>query len=282
MTELRKRFIEDMQLHGLAPSTQVSYVHAIRQIAKHYHLPPDQLTQEQVRQYFLHLTHVRRVSRSHATISLCALKFFFERTLQRRWPVFALARPRQEKKLPTVLSREEVGRLLECVEGSVFRLYFTTVYACGLRRDEARLLRVEDIDGARGLLHVRGKGAKDRWVPMPAPLLTQLRAFWKTHRTRPWLFPHPGALDQPRPLSRRDLQLAFAAARARCPLNKHPKIHTLRHCHGTHLLEAGVNLRLIQANLGHRSPNTTALYTHLTEPALARLRAPLNGLILKL
>lgn len=279
MTELRKHFIEDMQLRGLAPSTQEVYVQAIRQIAKHYHQPPDQLSEEQIRQYFLHLTQVRCVSRSHATISLCALKFFFERTLQRQWPVFALARPRPERKLPTVLSRQEVHRLLDCIEPPLFRTYFTTVYACGLRREEARLLRVEDIDGARGLVHIRGKGAKDRWVPLPQALLPKLREFWKTHRTRPWLFPQPGSLAQPRPISRRALQDAFAAARDRCALPKHPKIHTLRHCYGTHLLEAGVNLRLIQANLGHRSPKTTALYTHLTEPALATVRAPLNALM---
>jgi site-specific recombinase XerD len=279
MTELRKHFIDDMQLHGLAPSTQEVYVQAIRQIAKHYHQSPDQLGEEQIRQYFLHLTQVRHTSRSHATISLCALKFFFERTLQRRWPVFALARPRPERKLPTVLSREEVRRLLACVEGPVFRAYFATVYACGLRRDEARLLRVEDIDGARGLLHVRGKGAKDRRVPLPAALLTHLREFWKTHRTRPWVFPAPTSLSSPRPLSRRDVQDAFAAARERCALPKHPKIHTLRHCYGTHLLEAGVNLRVIQVSLGHSSPKTTALYTHLTEPALATVRDPINALM---
>jgi integrase/recombinase XerD len=279
MTELRKRFIDDMQLRGLAPSTQEVYVQAIRQIAKHYHQSPDQLGEEQIRQYFLHLTQVRHVSRSHATISLCALKFFFERTLQRGWPVFALARPRPERRLPTVLSHEEVRRLLACVDRSVFRTYFTTVYGCGLRRDEARLLRVEDIDGARGLLHVRGKGAKDRWVPLAAALLTQLREFWKTHRTRPWLFPAPGCPASPRPLSRKAVQDAFAAARQRCALPKHPKIHTLRHCYGTHLLESGLNLRLIQVNLGHSSPKTTALYTHLTEPALATLRDPINALM---
>jgi len=129
------------------------------------------------------------------------------------------------------------------------------------------------------MLHVRGKGAKDRWVPLPATLLTQLREFWKTHRTRPWLFPAPGWPASPRPLSRRAVQDAFAAARERCALPKHPKIHTLRHCYGTHLLEGGVNLRLIQVNLGHSSPKTTALYTHLTEPALATLRDPLNALM---
>lgn len=277
MTALRKRFIEDLQLHGFAPSTQQVYVYAIRQVAQHHHQSPDQLSEEQIRQYFLHLTQVRQVSRSHATITLCALKFFFEHTLQRRWTVFRLVRPRPVKKLPTVLSRQEVRRLLGCVDQPLFRMYFTTVYGCGLRREEARLLRVEDVDGARGLLHVRGKGAKDRWVPLPAVLLTQLREFWKTHRTRPWLFPAPGA--PPQPVSRKSLQDAFTAARERCALSKHAKIHTLRHCYATHLLEAGVNLRLIQATLGHGSPKTTALYTHLTEPAVATLRDPLNALM---
>jgi site-specific recombinase XerD len=176
-----------------------------------------------------------------------------------------------------VLSREEVHQLLGCVDQPLFRTYFTTVYGCGLRREEARLLRVEDVDAARGLLHVRGKGAKDRLVPLPTVLLTQLRELWKTHRTRPWLFPGSGV--QPRPISRKALQEAFAAARQRCALAKHPKIHTLRHCYATHLLEAGVNLRLIQATLGHGSPKTTALYTHLTEPALATLRDPLKALM---
>lgn len=277
MTVLRKRFIEDLQLHGFAPSTQQVYVYAIRQVAQHYHQSPDQLSEEQIRQYFLHLTQVRKVSRSHATITLCALKFFFEQTLQRRWTVLRLARPRREKRLPTVLSREEIRRLIGCVDQPLYRAYFTTVYGCGLRREEARLLRVEDVDGARGLLHVRGKGAKDRLVPLPAVVLTRLRELWKTHRTRPWLFPSSGV--QPRPISRKALQESFAAARQRCALAKHPKIHTLRHCYATHLLEAGVNLRLIQATLGHGSPKTTALYTHLTEPALATLRDPLNALM---
>lgn len=279
MTTLRKRFLEDLQLHGFAASTQSVYVSAIKQLARHYHQPPDQLTEEQLRQYFLHLTQVRQVSRSNATIALCAIKFFFEHTLQRPWPVFALARPRREQKLPVVLSRAEVRQLLGCVTEEVYRLYFTTVYACGLRLSEAAHLQVTDVDGARGLLRVRGKGNRDRYVPLPPPLLERWRTFWKTHRTTPWLFPAPHAGQVPRPLSRKSLQEAFAAARERCGLHKHPTIHTLRHCYATHLLEAGVNLRLIQANLGHHSPKTTALYTHLTEPAQATLRAPLEALM---
>jgi len=129
------------------------------------------------------------------------------------------------------------------------------------------------------LLCVRGKGNRQRYVPLPPALLPRLREFWKTHRTRPWLFPTPGSGNPPRPLSRKSIQEAFAKARQRCALSKHPTVHTLRHSYATRLLELGVNLRLIQANLGHRSPKTTALYTHLTEPAWATLRAPLDQLM---
>jgi len=281
MTELRKRFIEDLQLHGFAPTTQYVYLCAIRTLAKHYRQSPDQLTEEHIRQYFMHLTQVRQVSRSNATITLCALKFFYEHTLRRPWPVFRLLRPARCKKLPVILSRQEVSRLLQGVPGEVYRLYLTTVYACGLRLREATQLQVGDVDGGRTLLHVRGKGHKDRYVPLPKSLLVQLRQFWKTHRTRPWLFPTPESVEHPpvRPISPTRIHEALAQARQSCGLTKHATVHTLRHCYATHLLELGVNLRLIQANLGHASPKTTTLYTHLTEPAQATVRGPLHQLM---
>lgn len=281
MTELRKRLIEDLQLHGFASSTQYAYLCAVGKLAKHYRRSPDQLSEEQIRQYFIHLTQVRKVSRSNATIALCALKFFFEHTLRRPWPVFRLLRPARAKKLPVVLSREELRRLLPCVPGEIYRMYFTTVYACGLRLREAAMLQVSDVDGARRLLHVQGKGHKDRYVPMPASLLGQLRELWKTHRTQPWLFPIPESVKYPpvHPLNQDPIHRVFALARERCGLSKHPTVHTLRHSYATHLLELGVNLRLIQANLGHASPKTTALYTHLSEPALATLQGPLQQLM---
>jgi integrase/recombinase XerD len=279
MTPLRKRFLEDMQLHGFAATTQRVYLVAVKNLARHYGRSPDQLTEEDLRQYFLHLTQVQKTSRSNATIALCALKFFYQHTLHQSWPVFALARPAQQKSLPVVLSREEVSRLLECVKRPVYRAYFTTVYACGLRLSEAARLQVSDVDGDRGLLHVRGKGNKDRYVTMPACLLEMLRRFWKTHRSGPWLFPHFNSKDRPRPLDTRGIEDAFAAARNRCGLSKHPTVHSLRHSYATHLLERGVNLRLIQDALGHTSPTTTALYTHLTEPARAAMRDPVDELM---
>ncbi len=278
MTVLRKRFLEDMQLHGLAATTQKVYVQALRQLARHFHLPPDQLQEEQLRQYFLHLTQERQVSRSHATVSLCAIKFFFENTAQRSWPALALARPPRRHRLPVVLCRPEVGQLLGCVQGEVFRAYFLTVYSCGLRLSEAAHLQVGDVDAGRMLLRVRGKGDRERDVALPACLLERLRRFWKIHRTVPWLFPQPGS-EPARPLSLTSIDTAWHEACRRAGLRKHATIHTLRHSYATHLLEMGVNLRLIQDSLGHQSPRTTALYTHLTEPARATLRRPLEELM---
>jgi integrase/recombinase XerD len=280
MTALRKRFIEDLQLHGFAPATQHAYLGKVKQLAEHYHQSPDQLTEEQIRQYFLHLTAVRKVSRSTATIALCGLKFFYEHTLQRVWPVFALVRPRPEKKLPVVLSREEVRQLLGAVQGLVYRAYFTTLYACGLRLSEGLQLQTHDIDAQRRLIHVRaGKGNKDRFVALPDSLLPLLRQAWKTHGTKPWLFPSPHHKESPRPLSPKAIQHAFVAARQRARLSKHATVHSLRHAFATHLLEQNVSLRLIQGALGHNSPKTTAFYAHLSEPARAAMSASVNHLM---
>ena len=280
MTPLRKRFSEDLQLHGYAPGTQEVYISAIKQLAEYFHRSPDQLREDQIRQYFLHLTLERKVSRSTATIALCALKFFYQHTLQRDWPVFELVRPRPETKLPVVLSQAEVRQLIEAVEDPLYRAYFTTLYACGLRLAEGLQLQTGDIDGQRGLLHVRGgKGNKDRFVALPTALLQRLRECWKTHRTRPYLFPSPHHRNAPQPLSRKTIQLAFAAARQRAGLAKHATVHSLRHAFATHLLEQNVSLRLIQEALGHRSPTTTARYTHLTEPARATLGASVDHLM---
>ena len=177
MTALRQRFIEDLQLHGFAASTQQVYVTAIKLLARHYRQSPDQLTEEQIRQYFLYLTNERKVSRSNATITLCAIKFLYEHTLQRPWPVFRVARPRREHKIPAVMSREEVRQLLGCFKTPFYRVFFTTVYACGLRVSEGVQLQVSDVDGQRLLLHVRGKGNRDRNVPLPAPVLAHAPAF---------------------------------------------------------------------------------------------------------
>lgn len=286
MTPLRQRMIQDMQLRGFSARTQECYVAAVRQLAEHHHTSPDQLTEEDLRQYFLYLANQKKVARATATIALCGIKFFYEHTLQRPWTTLRFIRPPREKKLPVVLSREEVRRALGAVRIPVYRACLTTLYACGLRLLEGAHLQVPDIDSDRMLLHIHGKGKKDRYVPLPEPTLDMLRAFWRTHRSPLWLFPAPtrhglahSLAHNGGPVHRSSLQSAFRAALKRGGIAKRAHVHTLRHSYATHLLEAGVNLRIIQENLGHGSARTTQIYTHLTCEVRATLTDPLNRLM---
>jgi len=270
MTPLRQRMIEDMQLRGLAPLTQQAYLQAIQQFALYYGKSPDQITDEELRQYFLYLYHHKHVARSTATVALCAIKFLFEHTLRQPWPTLELLRPRPTHTLPVVLSVDEVWRILAQLRLLSYRACLSLIYTCGLRLHEGVSLQVMQIDSARMQLHIQGgKGNKDRYVPLPPRTLTLLRTQWLTHRNPVWLFPttaHAGADPHtaPVPLSDRAVRKAFHAALQASGVTKAACVHTLRHSWATHLLEAGVNLRLIQVWLGHRSPTTTAIYTHLT------------------
>jgi integrase/recombinase XerD len=276
MTPLRQRMLEDMQLRGLAPQTQVRYIQAISLLARHFNKSPDLLTEDELRQYFLYLRNEKQVARATSTVALCAIKFLFERTLRRPWPLLDFVRPPREQKLPVVLSIAEVRSILSCVRTPHYRVCLATIYACGLRLMEGVRLRVSQIDSARMCIHICGsKGNKDRYVPLPQPALELLRTHWRTHRDPIWLFPahHPGTnrpgLNASSAMSRAGLQRAFLKAVAESGCRKHATVHTLRHSWATHLLEAGVNLRVIQVWLGHRSPTTTAVYTHLTQQAEA-------------
>ncbi len=268
MTPLRQRMLEDMQLRGLSPKTQACYLFAVQQFAQHFGKSPALISEDELRRYFLYLSTEKRVSPSTVTIALCAIKFLFERTLQRPWPIFDLIRPPQQRKLPAVLSRDEVHHLLNSLRLPQYRACLTTIYAAGLRLGEGVQLRVPQIDSARMVIHVQGgKGAKDRYVPLSPQLLTLLRSHWRAFRHPVWLFPARRAAGQllaTHPLSPRSVEAALSAAVVECGFRKHVTVHTLRHSWATHLLEAGVNLRLIQTWLGHASPTTTALYTHLT------------------
>jgi integrase/recombinase XerD len=190
MTTLRQKMIGDMQLHGFAERTQKSYMQAVRQLAEYYNKPPDQINEEALRQYFLYLKNVKRVSRSTITLALCGIKFFYERTMQRQWTTLALVRPQREKKLPVVLSVDEVRQILARVRRWRYRVCLSTIYACGLRLQEGLHLQINHIDGGRQLVHVcHGKGGKDRYVPLPQPILEMLRQYWGTHRDPVWIFP---------------------------------------------------------------------------------------------
>ena len=273
MTELRKRMIESLQLRGLSERTQESYLRAVRQLAQHFHKSPDLISEDELRDYFLYIINVKKWSRPTITIALCAIKFFFEFTLKRQWTILNFVRPKAEKKLPVILSQEEVRQILSAIRLPRYHVCLTTIYSCGLRLQEGIRLQVPDIDSARMMLHIRhGKGNKDRFVPLPQITLEHLRHYWQSHRHPLWLFPAEGRnhikLSQAtEPMSKSCVQQAFRAALKQSRINKLASVHTLRHSWATHLLESGLNLRLIQLWLGHSSPSTTALYTHLTATA---------------
>ncbi|MGB5986674.1 MAG: site-specific integrase [Desulfobacterales bacterium] len=273
MTPLRQRMIEDLQLKGYSNSTQDLYVRSVRQLCEHYNKPPGRITEEDLRDYFLYGKNVKKWSRSTSTVNLCGIKFFYENTIKRPWPTLLFIRPGHEKKLPVVLSREEVHNILSHIRLQRYRVCLTTIYTCGLRLSEGAQLKVEDIDGARGFIHVRqSKGDKDRMVPLPAKTLALLREQWQSHRNKVWIFPSAGRggtkmPEATTPVSNSSVQSAFRKALKSTGISKKATVHTLRHSWATHLLEIGVNLRLIQTWLGHSTPTTTSVYTHLTEQA---------------
>jgi site-specific recombinase XerD len=272
--------LEDMQLHGFSGGTQEGYVRSIAKLAKYYHKSPDLISEDELRQYFLNLTQKQKVSHSTATIDLCASKFLFETTRHRPWPSLKLMRPPKHKQLPVVLSREEVFRVLSAVRFPVYRACLSTIYACGLRLREGAFLKVKDVDSSRMMVRVLGKGAKERDVPLPERTLFLLREFWRTHRSRQWLFPariHHDGYSQP--VNPKNVQTAFRQAVQRSGVKKAAHVHSLRHSYGTHLLEAGVNLRVIQCLLGHESPKTTAVYTHLTPQVIESVSQTINQVV---
>lgn len=235
MTELRKRFIEDMQLHGYSQRTIEAYVRAVRQLAEHYNKSPNLITEEELRQYFLYNKNIRQWSRVASTISLCGIKFFFEKTLHKKWTTFKLVRPPKEKKLPSILSLKEVRDILANTHMNYHRACLTAIYSLGLRLQEGTHLQVADIDADRMFVHIqRGKGNKDRFVPLPLRTLRILRQHWQTHKNPKWLFPAPGRgqIHMPeadKPLPKASIQNAFRTALKQTRITKPVSLRHLRH-----------------------------------------------------
>jgi len=282
MTPLRKRMTEDLQLQGYARSTSGVYLHAVAQLARHYDKSPADISEEELRGYFLHLTRTQNCSRGTLKVAQAGIKFCFAVTLQRQWPVLGLLRAAKRSPLPVILSRAEARAILDGVRAPVYRVCLETIYCCGLRISEGVALQVPDVDSERMVLRVRGKGNKERQVPLAQRSLESLRALWKLHRSTPWLFPgrlQPHASAQEGPISHDSLRAAFHAALHDSGVTKRATVHSLRHAYATHLLEAGVQLRLIQEILGHKSPRTTAIYTHLTAEVRAQVAQPLQALV---
>ncbi|MFZ2961164.1 MAG: tyrosine-type recombinase/integrase [Candidatus Ozemobacteraceae bacterium] len=298
-TTLRKRMIEDMQLGGLAPRTQTTYLYTVIKLSEFHKKSPALMTSEEIRAFLLHLVRVRNLPANSFRQYLSGIRFLFEKTIGRKWDIFNLARPRSQKKLPVVLTIEEVQTILPLVRSSTLRMCLKLIYSCGLRVSEGANLKVADLNGKQKCVIVRGgKGGKDRWVPVPETTLEELRRHYvKVHFPKPPDFDYRAQLPKPekappsewlfpgrayrRPISISSIQLAFRDALKSSEISKLATVHTLRHSYATHLLEAGVDLRVIQELLGHSDPATTAIYTHLTDSITGQAREVIERLLSK-
>jgi integrase/recombinase XerD len=276
MTALRRRMIEDMTLRNFAARTITVYVERVVTFAQYFHKSPARLGPEHIRGYLLHLIQEQHVSWSYYNQARCALQFLYRITMGQEWVVEDVVCPKQPRKLPVVLSLQEVARFLGAITHIKHRAILMTAYAAGLRVSEVTRLRVADIDSQRMVLRIRqAKGQKDRFVVLSPRLLKLLREYWKAVRPSDFLF--PGARPD-QPITSGSVHRVCRAARERCGLGKHVTVHTLRHSFATHLLEDGTDLRTIQILLGHRSLSTTARYLHVATAALRSTRSPLDRL----
>ena len=279
-----QRFTEDLKLNGKSVRTQQSYCRALRKFSEYLGHAADQATEDQLRNYLLYVVEKKSWASSTVNVTLQALKIFFRITCPRDWSSLKLARVQVEQKLPVVISIGEVHTLLKLIEKPSMRCYFSAVYALGLRLNEGLHLQISDIDSKRMLVHVhRGKGAKDRLVPLPQSTLDELRKYWTTHRNPLWIFPAEGrnhklASTAECRMSESSVQDVIKAVLKQLNWdNRGISTHTLRHCYATHLLEAGVSLKLIQKYMGHKHLTSTMVYLHVTtvgeETAIAKINA---------
>ncbi len=276
MTPLRRRMTEDMILRNLAPGTIRQYVNCVAGCARHFNTSPERLGPEQVRSYLLHLVQEHHVSWSYYCQVRSALQFLYRVTLGRDWVVEEVACPKVPKRLPVILSPDELVRFFKAANNLKHRVILMTTYAAGLRLSEVCRLQVEDIDSVRMVIHIRqSKGHRDRDVMLSPRLLTILRQYWKIQRPRPYLFP---GCKPDQPISPRTVQKVCKLAAAAAGLSKPVNVHTLRHSFASHLLEAGTDLRTIQILLGHSNFSTTARYLHVSTAALKSTRSPLDDL----
>jgi integrase/recombinase XerD len=277
---LRQRFIEALTLKGYSLRTIETYVSVVFQLAKHYHRSPAELAEQQVRDYLYHLHTQTDYSASTLNVFVNGLRCFYRETLQRSlgWLEQSLPRPKQAMRRPQAYSVEEVHRLLQqgfrCPK---YRTFFMTLYGGGLRISEACHLQVKHIDSARMLLRVeQGKGKKDRYTILPQHLLEELRTYYWTYRPRYWLF--PSTHDEQRPLTERSAQYAFYQALQRAGLPRKGGPHCLRHSFATHLIEANTPIHVVKQLLGHNSLSTTVGYLHISQPTIAQIKNPLDGM----
>ena len=274
--------LEALQRRNLSPITTRIYLRAVEEFAQYFKKSPDRLRPEHIRQYQAHLITDRKLGAVSVTQHHSALRFFFLNTLKRPWMVANMPVPKRPFRLPEVLSREEVERLIQCAASPLHRIWLLTLYATGMRREELVQLRIDDIDSGRMVIHIRqGKGKKDRDVMLSPRLLEELRDYWRSANPKPktYLFPGKGPHQSAEvPIDSRSIFNAVRQAAKRAGIDKHVHPHTLRHCFATHLLESGADLPTIQLLLGHADLKTTCRYLHLSERHLKATASPLDSL----
>ena len=274
MTPLRQRMLEDMSVRNLAENTQSAYLQQVAAYSPYFGRSPDQLGPEEIRTYQLYLMEVRALTPSSICVATGALRFLYKITLKRTWAVEEIPMPMRPRKLPEILSPEEVRHFLDAIINHKHRAILMTAYAAGLRISEATHLKVTDIDSQRMMLRVeQGKGMKDRYVMLSPRLLDVLRTYWKSARPTQWMFPGevPG-----QPITREAVGLACQKARRDAGITKPITPHALRHAFATHLLESGADLRTIQLLLGHRSLATTARYLKVATTTVCATTSPFD------
>ena len=278
ISPLRRRMIEDMTVRNFAPKTQHDYIRAVTKLARFLGRSPDTATAEDLRRFQLHLT-ANRVGAPTINFTVTVLRFFFTMTLDRADAIKHLTFVREPRKIPVVLSLEEVARLLEAAPGPKYKAALAAAYGAGLRVSEVATLKVSDIDSERMMLRVeQGKGHKDRHAMLAPQLLELLRDWWRIARPQVWLFPGQNPVN---PMTTRQINRACHAAADMARITKRVSPHTLRHSFATHLLEQNTDIRVIQVLLGHAKIETTALYTRIATNAIRAVMSPLERLSLK-
>ena len=277
MGKLQDRMDRELRIRGYAENTRKSYIEKMRCFARFSRRSPDELTAEDVKQYQLFLTKVKRVSWSTFNVHVCAIRFFYREVLRVEWNVEHIPYQKRGRKLPVILSGEEICALLDTTTNLKHRALLMAIYSAGLRPSEAVHLRLPDIDSGRMMIRVdQGKGRKDRYVMLSERLLLTLRRYWREYQPALWLF---SGQDPSRPLTHGSVEKLFARAKNRAGIQKRVSPHSLRHSFATHLLERGVNIRMIQRLLGHRSLRSTEIYTHVAESYVRDTRSPLDDLL---